>query len=667
MTAKLLELWQPPEGAGAAVGLVATSFTFDAEFFESACLSRFLGLDARRGESDRLVAVIEEEERLAEVRASVVVDRSERPSGRSLRWDLLTVAAPGGLQHAKTTLAVWERLVRIIVSSANLTPAGYRSQVETMMAFDLAPGASVPLPFAEELLDALVEIVEAAPGDRGRPGPKARALATLADARQRARGLGLPMSWPRRGLRAAAAPAQPGTSPLDQLGDVWSGIQPRRARVLSPFWDTADGRGAAAAALARRLAQRGDAAIRFAVSADHTTAGLVVRAPGTLTASVPKRVDCSFETFMAPGTEPRRLHAKVIVLESDEWVAALVGSSNFTEAGLGLSEHFGHLELNVWLGAPAGSPEGTALTALVPAGEPIEPQDAQWAPAVEDDVPVGAVLPAAFEDCLLDPAARTMTLSLDASSLPPRWHISLPGAGVLTDDERWRAAGSPRELTFDVAIDHPPFWVDVTWDDDAGPCRAPWAVNVTDPSALPPPSELRDLPVDALLAALASTRPIHEALRDALAAEERKANDAQLNELDPLKRHTTDGLFRRTRRLSGALSGLRARLERPVGNPEALRWRLHGPFGPVSVADLLLAEAEAGGRLPGEAAFAVAEVALTVARSDWGRAATPAVPVELLRSEAAAVVDELATRCAETTLADELAAYVEAAFGEAHR
>lgn len=38
---KLLEAWLPPEGAGRPVACLATSFTFDPDFFETQCLGRF--------------------------------------------------------------------------------------------------------------------------------------------------------------------------------------------------------------------------------------------------------------------------------------------------------------------------------------------------------------------------------------------------------------------------------------------------------------------------------------------------------------------------------------------------------------------------------------------------------------------------------------------------
>ena len=56
--------------------------------------------------------------------------------------------------------------------------------------------------------------------------------------------------------------------------------------------------------------------------------------------------------------ESRRLHGKLIVLESDAWVAALVGSSNFSAPGLGLGGR-GNLEVGLAIGVPRVAPPAT--------------------------------------------------------------------------------------------------------------------------------------------------------------------------------------------------------------------------------------------------------------------------------------------------------------------
>ncbi len=166
-TAKLLDHWAPPEGAGAPSACLARTFAFEAEFFAEDCLSRFLSLSSVRSEGDRIssvAALLEEEDRLSEAQVTVLVDRSCVSEKRNLRWDLLPVAVPGGLLHAKVTVLIWERAARIMLGSANLTQAGYRLQVEIAIAFDLAPDCQVPRPLLDDLVRELRLAVALASG-----------------------------------------------------------------------------------------------------------------------------------------------------------------------------------------------------------------------------------------------------------------------------------------------------------------------------------------------------------------------------------------------------------------------------------------------------------------------------------------------------------------------
>jgi hypothetical protein len=147
---KLLDYWSPPDGSGAPVACLATSFTFEADFFTQDCLSRFLSLSTVQAEGDpidSIVAILEEEDKLSETHVSVLVDRSSPAEKRNLRWDGLPVSVPGGLLHAKAAVLLWERSTRVVLGSANLTGAGYRQQVELALAIDLDEGSGVPSSF----------------------------------------------------------------------------------------------------------------------------------------------------------------------------------------------------------------------------------------------------------------------------------------------------------------------------------------------------------------------------------------------------------------------------------------------------------------------------------------------------------------------------------------
>jgi phosphatidylserine/phosphatidylglycerophosphate/cardiolipin synthase-like enzyme len=659
---KPLDHWLAPEGAGKPLACLATSFTFEADFFEQQCLGRFLGLDWKRDEGDNLAFLIEQEERLAETRVSVVVDRASATEGRSLRWDLLPVGVRGGVMHAKVCLLVWERLVRGIVGSANLTPAGYRRQLEAQIVLDASAGAGLPKIVIVDLIDALRELVGRAPGSADEPGPKQRALATLEDAQRRLASFGERRR--RNTQHLGVISGAPGRAALDGFDRIWRGGPPRSATVLSPFFDAAGETSPAVGALVQRLASRGPAQARFVVAAEQLESRVRIQAPSSLLRSLPGRVDGRLHELRVPDEpEPRLLHAKAIVLESDQHVAAMIGSSNFTAAGLGLSPH-ANLEINVAIGAPRDSEAGQALLRLIPAGDRVELDEVEWAPEPPEEEQREPELPWGFQQALLEPVPTpTMRLRL-APPLPPTWSVRDHTGKHLTDDGAWEEAGRPRELRVALPGETLPFFLRVTWTTEDGELRATWPVNVTDMATLPPPDELRHLPVDALLRALASTRPLHESLSQALRTTAGGRTD---DELDPLRRFSETGqLLRRAKEVSLALAGLRERLERPAATEDALAWRLGGPFGPVAIANGLIEQARRGGAVPGETSFLLAELALTLARVDWQRSGR-LLPggTRTARRHARQALHELRALHEDVPEEPHLAAYVERAYAEA--
>jgi hypothetical protein len=89
--ARALALWEPPEGAGDAQVCIASTFTFKADFFETECLGRFLGMDTHPAESDAVSYMVEREEKLAAASVTVLADRRHAIEKESLRWDVLGV------------------------------------------------------------------------------------------------------------------------------------------------------------------------------------------------------------------------------------------------------------------------------------------------------------------------------------------------------------------------------------------------------------------------------------------------------------------------------------------------------------------------------------------------------------------------------------------------
>jgi hypothetical protein len=609
---KLLDYWSPPDGSGEPLACLATSFTFEADFFTQDCLSRFLSLSTVEGEGDRIssiVAVLEEEEKLSETRVSVLVDRSSPAEKRNLRWDVLPVGVPGGLLHAKVAVLLWERATRIVVGSANLTAAGYRRQIELSLAIDLDDGSDVPAPLVADLVAELRNLVGLVPASLR--GPRERALETIALLEARAAALGLPARG-SSDLRLAVAPARPGLSPLDRVDAVWRGGQPLWATVVSPFWDDV-APAPALRAIRMRLTGRPahDRSVTLVAAVDPFTGS--VQAPASLASQ-----DADLVAFDPPDTELRSLHAKLLILESREWLAALIGSSNATTAGYGLSSTFGHHELNVWVGCPARSKTAKHLRSLARLGEPVELTDIEAQPLLDEDEPTAAVLPPGFVSCLIDAANRQALFTLEESGLPTSWEVHTPaGLSVLSDAVR-RASSPKTQVIVDLPDELLPPYFHVRWDGADGPEQATWIANVEDRGALPPPAELRELPVNLLLAALASSRPLPLALEAELRRAEGRAGATDVVDLDPLRRFDDSSLLlQRTRHLSLALWRLQERLQRPASNLDALHWRLYGSLGPIAIADGLVVAARGDQILPGEAHFLLAELALTVAAVDW--------------------------------------------------
>src|SRR5258706_11595268 len=137
----LAESWTAPAASAAGeIGrplvCIASTYTFHASFLESELLPRFLGLKFDETEGIRPF-VVEREQALATARVGVLVDADHLdPSQTTLRWDQLPARVPGGAQHSKIVLLVWENYARLIVSSANLTRSGYRRNREIAGVLD---------------------------------------------------------------------------------------------------------------------------------------------------------------------------------------------------------------------------------------------------------------------------------------------------------------------------------------------------------------------------------------------------------------------------------------------------------------------------------------------------------------------------------------------------
>ncbi|MEE8201664.1 MAG: hypothetical protein V3R29_10905 [Candidatus Acidoferrales bacterium] len=624
---KILDAWVAPEGAGQPVGCVATSFTFSPVFFEEECLGRFLQLETDPGEDGPLYLVEREEKLRQVVCAAVLADQHHCKGSRSLRWDLMPARLRDRVLHAKISVLHWTQWVRVIVASANLTEDGYRRNQEVFGVLDFTPGGEVPLACLTQIVQFLRHAASYSQVVAEPPSPALTRWNGFLERVARIRG-----DWGTgdgqrgsKGVQVHAVLAEAGRpSVFERLFEFWpGGGPPTEARVVSPFFDRTDGRNRPAQEVWNVLRRRGEADVHYYVTAEDIPGEemLFVHAPESLKLAQPTgRRDLRTKFYRIDLEVNRPLHAKGIWLENDRWALHMIGSSNFTSAGLGLTPHT-NIEANLayCVDKRRNFKSYQLLKKTFLEGDLIDPKcSIKWQPRSDEDGDSegeDAVLPDAFGSAVYhcDEKQRA-TVSLTFTGTPP------PGWVLMAEDDDenffserdWHHQGSPGEVSVPWRTSRPPsgFWV--RWESSVG--LAWWPVNVASPAALPPPQELRNLPLEVLIDILTSARPLHRVLGDYLGRKNIAASTGGDGHpvVDPHKRvDTSQFLLQRTRRVSGALNALRERIERPATTEESLHWRFRGPVGVTALAEALIREA----RSEEEKAFLLSELALELARA----------------------------------------------------
>lgn len=655
---KLLDAWEAPDDAGEPIGCVATSFTFSPAFFEEECLGRFLGLQTDAKE-DGPAYLIEREEKLAQLTcASALVDQHHARGIRSLRWDLLSARLPRGILHAKISLLLWTRRARLIVASANLTEDGYRRNHEVFVALDYFLDSDAPLPVLDEVVEFLRESSQLAiKGDAGESRPLARWNGFLDRVGSVSR------DWGKSSLPRGSEQPQV-FAVLTGLGrpSVYETLTNRRtgtgvielACIVSPFFDPPEAENRPAKQLWNILKQKGPTAVEYHVTAEEipNEKALLVHAPEALLSAQPaNRAHITTTLKRLSLEETRPLHAKCLWLQSNDSVLYLLGSSNFTSKGMGLGT-VKNVEANLCFEtnrlrqeeATKALENAWLPTTNLPDGVEVrfKPRSDQEEDA---DVAGDPVLPEAFAEIVFrrDEAQCGWLRFTFRSGLPAQWML-------LAEDEQnhfvieaeWTAAGSPAVWNVAWKRDRPPSGFRISWQDSAG--YAWWPVNVDSSAALPPPSELRDLPLEVLIEILTSAKPLHQVVAAWKKREAAKKSRSTNTDLDPHKRVDTSGfLLQRTRRVSAALNALRERLQRPVASEQVLKWRLRGPVGAHALADAINRAAKS----PIERGFLLAELCLELRR------VTPQeMPGSLPASTILAAIRELMNELRQTALAN---------------
>jgi hypothetical protein len=633
----MLELWRPPQGAGEPVGCLSTTYTFSPGLFAEECLARFLDIESEPNR-ESLAFLLERESRLGSVYAGVLVDRTQAGVEHSLRWDVLPVRVRAGKQHAKLTLLAWNRLIRLIVASANLTQAGYRLNYEVAVNVDLGPEQHEPEMLADALgfVERLIRLV---PGGAERPEVE-RAREFLNQLRRLSRGWKAPSKSKstRRKLIFTLPSAGGGATGSSSLTDAFEacrkrGASPDRVLVASPFFDV-DDEGATTAALCKAMSRVKVRDLTLCVPAVRD--GLKQAAPRL---AAPKALLTTAEAYcgaivvaMLPETDPDRnvriWHAKLLGLRADEYSALMVGSSNFTRAGMGLG-NARNCEANLLtiVDRVAYAREVGELESVWPDVEKVDaPNKAEWLGAQgdkdEEEQDGPPCLPAGFVSATyLAGDHRSIRLRLDPDELPPDWEISACGkeAQSLLVSAVWVERGRPESVEIPWQPAHAPEKLLVKWAEG----EAFLALNVQDAGALPPLEQLEQMTAEDMLGILAASDPSAAfrvwSKRNTPGGEDDDVLDsAQPIDLDPLRRFDLQATFlHRIRRRARILAQLRANLQRPVWGRQSLDWRLRGMVGIEPLADRFLKDFVDGKPSHNEALLSLADFLIVLREVEY--------------------------------------------------
>lgn len=414
--------------------LLATTHDLDAEFFDGDLLGTALSVGhADLGSRQGQLAL---QRKLAELDyCGVLCEASAYRERPGLRTVVHPVSVRRARLHAKLVVVEYERAVRLLVGSANLTAAGYRHNREVggelLVHDDDARGAAAAAAVLTEAAQSL-ERFDSRAGEF---------LAELRGVRDRL------LSW----AGSEQAPESPilwsdAERPLhEQFLSRWpAGQRVTAIRIVSPFWSE-DGSGDTPlrrllGALRQRdlLGDRCDVELLVeAVTLPNGTCAPDRHCPQRFyyadfprvqlrRTPVDPRVDASDLDLKLDLTACRTLHAKLLVLESPNQAHVYAGSANFTRNGWGLGPRGG---ANVEAGWVFEVPKAQVPYVLPRAGGPAEPLASLGHPQPkpqQDDVEGADFWPEFLLGVELTPThADTTTLELVA-----RWKATKP-VGVL--------------------------------------------------------------------------------------------------------------------------------------------------------------------------------------------------------------------------------------------
>lgn len=615
---KLLNYWNPPDNAGEPIGCIATSFTFNSEFFEEDCLSRFLQMDTDPKEDGPLY-LIEREEKMAQLELmSVIVDEVNCRGKRSLRWDLISFRNIH-LLHSKIVVLVWSGHIRIVIGSNNLTPDGYRYNREVAGVFDFSENDGIDLKALEITLESLNTLLSSLDSKNPAVNRALKFIKRIPEFATKWKRIKYTEGIERKILNT-------GIGEKNLLSKLNLEIKRKNtsindAYVVSPFYVAPEDSNPAVKMLAGLLATENKTSINWYGTTEEVgeEKRIMFVGPESLLLDSKANNVKNVRFYGIPVDElneknqlvKRTLHLKSIWLESDEYIFYCIGSSNFTTNGLGISKR-PNFESNILyiVDKASNSKAERALRNGFPEanllGKDIEFMK-EFINSDERNQTEVQPLPTFFETAIYKHEVGVYLLELRFKAESPL----LYGWKVLDEENKEMYSSNLWD------VENQPISVRVEWHQSYIPSELKvvsenkeeyiWSVIAENASALPVPDELGDLPLELLIQLLATNKPLHHALRK---WQKKNTNTLDLRVEELINPHdkvdVTGFLLRRTRRISYAFSMMKAQLEKPLYTKATMEWRLKGPLGVMALAKAILKEAKS----EEEKVFLLAEMAI---------------------------------------------------------
>lgn len=633
---------EDPARWGAMLGFVATTYELRPDFLEMDFLPSVFGLGAW---DDRSWATrIALEKRLFELDAAVLFMEAGRYRGRprSLRLDVRpAVSLPGAVLHAKVTLLVFERSVRLIVGSANLTKQGYRENREVIAVLTATPSSKKEAPLIAQALAGMETALAAwlTPGAR-KLVQRAREilqpwLSGTADADNS-------FVWSNRQL------------PLwREFVQRWPAGEPiKRVSIISPFWsqDASLTLSTFLAELKRAGGIAPGAEVRLLTDAFENPDGRLIpvlppaylaqdwNALDVIATAQPVSPKVHPEELggMEGFTGTRALHAKVVLVEGARTGLAYLGSANFTAHGWGFlpDDAPANTEAGLILRRSVRSPDlETLLPELV--GQPLVLSNADVHAVRPPEIgPADEPWPDFIRQILLSPASDNpdilqLRFEIAPDSRALLWSARLlgkdgiPGATLLDMDHTKDFGGDVitvslvPELLTRLLTDQE---VLIAWN--ACPTGRPCPLNVE-------PSARHSLPISPGIQVIEENHLISyyqgRVAWEALFPDPEVGGETQGGAAIPAPVTGVDKSriqSYQVREFVEALAGLNQDLESATQSEPAMRLALLGPVSPVALAQTILDAASTGRRTPTAAAFQLVEI-LACLRAAHGNSTPP--------------------------------------------